>query len=1038
MADDIQQNININYKTNIETMTVKTKQYNAELGRTEILTSKYAKDLSMHQKQYALLGESVSSTGKKVNMFSGQLNSLAMRFVGLQAVVSYAQKGFQELKQWVSKSIDEFRQFEYKMAEVKTLMTGITEDIIPAMEKGVVNLSITYGKSVNDLTKGLYEIISAAIPAKDAIGLLDTVTKASIAGLTTVTGAVRTFTGVLNAYGLSAAHAHELSDQMFMAVVRGNFTFQDLESSLGYVVPIAANLGVKFEEVAAALSSATRQGQHIDSVTRGLGLLMQGIIDPTKEAAEAARKYGIDMTATALRVKGLKGFFEDVNRAVDEFGSQILPELIGNMRSLRVAIALTGDKGLKGFTGDLNLMQTAAGRTNKALTDMMNTQKTMVDILQQNMENLERGIGEAWSGFDIWWKKTQIWWGTLLSGGDADAAVRRIDNAFKKIRDSYIQNIVNTVDETADRTIFDKLMDFYGKTEQLSKIAISDIFSGNKLTEYIDVSDNIEQMAKLSKDADDLLLILGQIHDVSSKSKGELFQTVFSMMFSAGTGKSLPTGKTAATGMEEYAYTIDVVNKKLENLGLTNLNANMTIEDLGELIGKIKTKSSEYSTELDELVSKQQKLAISADDLKAAFEDMHTSISDTKTNIMMLKSEIADLEKQVIIPYKGFEGRMGHQLAVMVKQAGFDEFKEYSEMGIKYGDEYIKMLSNNVPSAIKTSIKTMYDYVRASEEMTIADKIRKDGLVELEIAMKKNNLEIMKLQLVGMMRRRGNTRAEQKIIKKLEMDNLKKRIEIMKSEYEAEVDNMDKRLSTQEIAYEEAKKIVEAYTDAERFALWKLKDTRAEDIQDMRDNIAYQKGILDERNEMLATKYTELYDMQSLYQTSLMTLSQDPDLKHAFEEITGMDAVGLAIESWKSFKTFMEGNEIPDNILEKVTSKRPEDIMKKIAIPSLTDILGSTYGGIINPLISQLAAIPNIFKQSGSHNIPQTGMYMLHKGEQVIPSGNAAPSSNVININIKVDKVSSEIDLQRFAAMAREAVEKGLMNANGVSKYKHR
>jgi TP901 family phage tail tape measure protein len=265
---------------------------------------------------------------KSLGTLGKTANTVMLRFIGLNAVIGMGTRVYHEMRKFIDEGVQSFRSFELQMAEVNSILDSTTRDVLPGMEVGITQLSVKFGKSVGDMTKGLYDIVSAAFDADDAIGLLETATKAAVAGITTTESAVKTLTGVLNAYGLSAAHAAEISDKLFQSVIRGVYTFSDLESALGYVTPIAANVGVSLDEVLSAMSAATRQGQHLDSVTRGLGLLLQGIVSPTNEAAEAAQKYGIDMSATALRVGGLEGFLKQLSEATAKYGQQILPELI--------------------------------------------------------------------------------------------------------------------------------------------------------------------------------------------------------------------------------------------------------------------------------------------------------------------------------------------------------------------------------------------------------------------------------------------------------------------------------------------------------------------------------------------------------------------------------------------------------------------------------------------------------------------------------------------------------------------------------------
>jgi len=299
-----------------------------------------------------------TSTG----MLSGGMKGLASRFVGVQMAANYALQKGRELIKWVQESIKAFREFETRIAEVGTILQGLGDKQLPALSAGIETLSIKFGKGASDLAKGMYDILSAAFDARDAMSLLTVATRASIAGLSSVEVSVDALTSVLNAYGKSAYQATQISDIMFQTVVRGKLRYEDLAASMGYIAPIAANLGVEFEEIAAALTTVTRQGQHVDMATRGLALGLQNIADITPKAAAAAAKYNVNLSATALRVGGLEYIIQELNTAMKENGTKILPQMITNMRSLRVFMALAGEEGIAGFTQDLDLMNKSAGQ----------------------------------------------------------------------------------------------------------------------------------------------------------------------------------------------------------------------------------------------------------------------------------------------------------------------------------------------------------------------------------------------------------------------------------------------------------------------------------------------------------------------------------------------------------------------------------------------------------------------------------------------------------------------------------------------------
>lgn len=357
-------------------------QVNSSLMQINGQTAKVTQSTNLYSKATGGLGNSVKG--------------LALRFVGYNMALNAVMNAQQKLISGINESVEAYRELQLRMSEISTI---ISDEELPMMDKltqGVQAMSQAYGKSSSDVAKGLYDILSAAFSAGDALTLLNTATKAAIAGLSDIRTSVDVFTTVLNAYGMSVYQAARVSDVLFQSVIRGKFQFEDLESALGYIVPIAAQVGVAFEEMMAALSTATRFGLHIDMAARGLAMAIQGIINPSNEASKAAEKYGVEMNGLALEVLGLKGWFEQLNEASDEFGSQILSEIIPNIRSLRVAMVLAGDEGLAGFNDDLQKLADMGNKTEVALERIMKTSSFLSSQLTQEMEQTKREVGEDW------------------------------------------------------------------------------------------------------------------------------------------------------------------------------------------------------------------------------------------------------------------------------------------------------------------------------------------------------------------------------------------------------------------------------------------------------------------------------------------------------------------------------------------------------------------------------------------------------------------------------------------------------------------
>lgn len=1047
MGEEVVKQIKVVYsETGLAEQYRTLQQYNAELRQLVTTQQKMNSGGA-----WTTLSTTTKENVKSQSALSGALNSTMMRFIGLNAIISQGTKLYQEMRQYIDESVQSFRAFEYRIGEVRSIIDATEQSSIPALQAGVENLSVQFGKSVQDLGKGLYQIISAAIDIKDAMSILTVATRTAIAGLTSVEDAALTLTEVINAYGLSASNAERISDTLFEAVIRGNFTFQDLTTSLGYVIPIAANAGVAFEDVMAAMSSATRQGQKLDSVTRGLGLLIQNISNPTKQASDAAKKYGIEMDATSLSVDGLSGFITKLSEAVSKYGMSILPELIGNMRSLRVVMALAGQEGIQGFTEDLELMANAAGKTDDALARMMNTQKTMADIISQSLENVNRDLGKVWTDVDLGWKKVELWMKTLLVAGfdKANETIQELNASILTIKENYLKSVIESTSGTK-ASFADMLM---GEVKALneankkiviepsinfSKLNISKNIDFSKIKQYYNLTDTINTTARLTEAG----LNAGIAFDILGKK-------IQSAMPSFGT-----PGYKDLTKLKELKFDIDsssmvILNTELKKMGMETITGETNIKEFNTALNTVKSNTDLWTDALTRLTDQQANLQSFVDDVESGLDTLNTDILNHEMNIISLQKEIKDLNELVSEPYKGYANKSMYNIAVAEAEQQMNNFQEYSKMASKYGEDYINEWTNVVDqygNNMSDVLKTIYEYNQATEVMTEKQNEAKHAMDELGLAMQKNNLMMLKLELIGMIRRRGNTRSEQQAMKKIQIENTKIRIEQMQIDYDAQVAQNEAVNAIQQDAYEDAKTILDDYAAYQEYIIWKMKDTRDEDIQNMRDELAYSQQILKIKEGQLKSEYIILSNEANLYYDVVSKISEK--LGDEYTKFFGEDAIVSAQKSYADYLDFL--------------SKNPPPSGSGINVPTQPPGNTPSSPGNTTPPSSGIKTIPPIkvigkgpqsdvikkitggrFYSRGTWDVPETGQYMLHKYEQVRPGDEKSGSIGSITINIPVQKVGNDGSPQKIAAAVRQALDAKFMSYDVTTgklntKYRHR
>lgn len=280
-------------------------------------------------------------------------------------------------------AIDASARFGTKMAEVSTLV-DTTKFRMDALTNSIKAQSIEFGAMPVDQAAAAYQIISAgASTASKATEILTASNKLAVGGVTDVATAADGLTSVLNAYGDKVAGATAVSDALFVGMRAGKTTIGELSAGLGKVAPLAAQTGVKFDELVGATAALTKGGISTQESITGLRAILAAVAKPTKQASDVAAQLGLDFSVAAIEAQGFGGFLDSV---VTKTGgsTDALAQLFGGVEALVPALALAGQAG-KDFDAIMADMGVKAGATQEAFEKMSNTFEFQRDRLKAGL-----------------------------------------------------------------------------------------------------------------------------------------------------------------------------------------------------------------------------------------------------------------------------------------------------------------------------------------------------------------------------------------------------------------------------------------------------------------------------------------------------------------------------------------------------------------------------------------------------------------------------------------------------------------------------
>ena len=324
----------------------------------------------------------------------------------LKSVAKVSGAAFIALTAAITGSVVAFTQFENKFTNVVTLLdkssfkTKTLTEGIDDLKRGVIALGGETGETFDNLNQGLFDLISAGVPAEEAINTLRIATDLAAAGATDTAIAVDGLTSAMNAYELGADQAQKVSEKFFTAQKFGKTNIEELASGFGLVGTSAASLGVDLNELLAAVSAATTGGIRTKAAYTGLTAVFANIAKPTKEARLEAKKLGVEFSAQALEAKGLKKFLDDITKA-NGFNKQSALDLFGSVEAVKTIFALTGSAAddFTNILAELNDEQTSAITFSEALAVKNATAAKAFSKAKVAAEAVAIVIGEQFAPF---------------------------------------------------------------------------------------------------------------------------------------------------------------------------------------------------------------------------------------------------------------------------------------------------------------------------------------------------------------------------------------------------------------------------------------------------------------------------------------------------------------------------------------------------------------------------------------------------------------------------------------------------------------
>lgn len=315
--------------------------------------------------------------------------------IGVAAVGTAAVAAAAAVVKFGSDAVKSAAAFEQSMANVASLLEGTQEEITKRTEElsaDVLKVSDATGVTTEELSDGLYKIISAVGDSEDAIMQMELAAKVATAGGTETTEAINLLTAVTKGYNDTSGDAFQkAADLAFMTDKLGQTSVPELASSIGKVIPLSAALGVEQEELFGTFAALTGVTGSTAEVATQMKAVMSGLMSPTDEMAKKLKALGFANSNAALETLGFQGMLNALGETVGG-DTQQLAKLFSSVEAQTAILALAGAQS-EDLTEKTLAMYEASGAMDSAYQTRTDTLEHTVDVIKNLGKNFVTSIG---------------------------------------------------------------------------------------------------------------------------------------------------------------------------------------------------------------------------------------------------------------------------------------------------------------------------------------------------------------------------------------------------------------------------------------------------------------------------------------------------------------------------------------------------------------------------------------------------------------------------------------------------------------------
>lgn len=337
-------------------------------------------------------GDKSEETGKQSEESSKKSRDGIKELQGVLASAGIAAT-LNEIKNGFFDCSEAAAQFETSTAMVATI-ADTSQKSLSSISKEVRSYSNETGEAASDMAEATYQAISASVNTADAAAFAGTATKLAVGGFTSATTAVDVLTTAINAYGLAASDATQLSDYLITTQNLGKTSVDQLAQSVGKVIPLASAYNVQMDNLSSAYAVLTANG----IATAESGTYLKSMLSELGDTGSDVSGVLLNSTGKTFAQLMEQGYslgdvMSMLGDAVD--GDSTAFNALWSSTEAGIGALSLFNAGADKYDSVLESMRTSAGATEKAYSTMADTTDKSKQRMENAFNNLKISVGDV-------------------------------------------------------------------------------------------------------------------------------------------------------------------------------------------------------------------------------------------------------------------------------------------------------------------------------------------------------------------------------------------------------------------------------------------------------------------------------------------------------------------------------------------------------------------------------------------------------------------------------------------------------------------